>query len=227
MSDLCKNGGVTAMDESNPHHFKEVKDYTDFLAVLGQIIKECPEPDERVIAEYYRISIVNVYINSKDSITGNYCFTQLGVEDHFRTPIYKHPYSLWNPSDCKSSCVAELDPIYREFSKYPICDMQTTYFSLSTDYNEFRENCEILKKFNEPLSACGKNYDPNADDIDYFGIDGYDSEYSANKVQNTDKSNSNSNSTSSIFSTSDSTTTLTSHVALFSLIMCIIFAFFK
>jgi len=220
MSDLCKNGGITAMEESNPYHFKEPKDYTDFLAVLGKIIKECPEPNEQVIAEYYRISIVNVYINSKDATTGDICFNQLKVEDHFRTPIYKHPYSLWNPSDCKSSCVAELDPIYREFSKYSICDTYTTYFNVGPDYVEFRENCEILKKFNEPLSACGKNYDPNADDIDYFGIDGYDSEYSANKVQNT------GNSTSGKLSTSDSTT-LTSHVALFSLIMCIIFAFFK
>jgi len=89
----------------------------------------------------------------------------------------------------KFSCVAELDPIYREFAKSPTCDTSDVK-DLSSEAYEFKKNCEVFRNNGNP--TCGvKNFAKIYEE-----------------------------------STNDATT-FSGHVALFSLIMCIIFAFFK
>ncbi len=60
-----------------------------------------------------------------------------------------------DPYECESSCVDEIDKIYRDFTKSPSCD------SYSNEYKEytleFRKTCEIFNKTGNPV--CGKiNY---------------------------------------------------------------------
>jgi len=115
---------------------------------------------------------------------------------------FGYKYSEWDPKLCESSCVENDDLLLREVRKLPMCT-EDTFISKDQPF------C-----YEAPDDICGNknlaeiNKNRNSDDIKIV------TDFSAS-------ANSTTNDT-----TSDATT-LTSHIALFSLIMCLIFAFMK
>jgi len=112
--------------------------------------------------------------------------------------FFHEPYSQWDPDKCSSSCIAEYDQVYRE--KYK--DRKLEYCSSSMLYF----GCQLFITSENPLSMCGTEYIPKEEDV--------------NTIRNMNVYAEDEGNASSA-------TTLSSHVALLSLIMCIIFAFFK
>jgi len=206
---ICAEGGIKALNEyefnisfspnqslfSKPNNVSD-KEAQDIISFSKKIMSECPEHSKYVEDEHYRLRIELVYAYSKDSITGKRCKEVLGVTYNNKNGVYKtdaglfqKPYSEWEPHQCESSCVAELDSIYREFSKSPACDSSNDNY-LSSNTFDMRKACEIFKSSGNP--TCGNK--------------------AFAKIYEESTNNA---------------TTFTSHIALFSLIICILFIFFK
>lgn len=215
--DLCSGGGEKALNDykfkviyDNDHKLDD-KGIQDIIDFSQKIMTECPEHSKLIEEEYYKLRLALVYLYSKNSITGKDCKDELGVTSKFNlldrtfkmeSEIYKKPYSEWESSQCESSCVAEIDPIFREFSKSPACDAS---YDKEESY-EIRKTCEIFK--NTGNHVCGN--------IDY-----------AKQYKDSIKNDIKYIKRGEESITSDASTFITSNVILFSFILCILFAFLK
>jgi len=179
MTDICTKGGINAVETFSSKHPNRIigvnlEQYVleEYITLLENIIKECPYHVNIIEDAFYASKIMMVYYFSQDSNTGQSCWLQLGVtrstldntfdtenfKSHniFETELYKKPYSEWEPQQCESSCVAELDTIYREYAKSPACDTSNVN-DVPNEFYEFRKTCEIFKNTDNP--TCGnKNF---------------------------------------------------------------------
>jgi len=167
MSELCHNGGKDAIEKfsSSQSNTKLGVDVTkeglqEYISLLKRILNECPDYDDLVDDAYYFSRIMMVYYFSKDSTTGNICMTQIGAthniqEDTYDAGLFRIPYNEWKSNHCESSCVSELDPIYREYAKSSACDTSKDY---AKEAFEFRRACEIFKTTGNPI--CGNKIFP-------------------------------------------------------------------
>jgi len=175
MTDICAKGGISAIETFADKHPNRILGINleqhvmeDYITLLENIIIECPYHVKVVEDAYYASRILKVYYFSKDQTSHKSCWLQLGVTPstldntfeadfnkkfgHFDTELYEKPYSEWEPKDCESSCVAELDTIYREYAKSSACDT-TDVNDYPKKFHEFRKTCEIFKKTDNP--TCG------------------------------------------------------------------------
>jgi len=239
MTDLCANGGLDAISEytnaSNPYNEsarydeasgklevinKEVycgnEGVKNYLALLNRIITECVDAHPYTVElQYYSLKMNMISVCSKDSVTGEDC-GKTGI-----LPNYSKPYTEWDPTQCESSCVVEFDGVLRELSENPACKI---LYSLQVKDPTYA--CTFYQSGGN--SVCGTK---NLAEISQNGG-------VANALNSTTTSTIVSVPTTTLSSgatglVNDSTdlnsgaTALSGHIALFSLIMCIIFAFFK
>jgi len=245
MTDLCANGGSDAITEysktSNPYTEsarydeasgklevlnKEVycgnEGVKDFLALLNKIITECPDDHPYTVElQYYSLKLNMISVCSNDSVTGEEC-GKAGI-----LPNYSKPYSEWDPKLCESSCVDEFDGVLRELHDNPACKIvNSLQFISKSEVKDPTYACTFYESGGN--SVCGTK--------NFAGISKNGDAVSAtiNSTTaipaNVPTSTLTSGATSLVSDNTDlnsSATALTSHVALFSLIMCILFAFFK
>jgi len=175
MIDICAKGGISAVEtfaEKHPNRILginlEQHVMEEYIQLLEDIIIECPYHVKSIEDAYYASRILKVYYYSKDATTHKSCWLQLGVIPNtldrtfeanfnkkagsFKTKLYEKPYSEWDAKSCESSCVAELDTIYREYAKITNCDTSDPENS-PKKFNEFRKACEIFKNTGNP--TCG------------------------------------------------------------------------
>ncbi len=206
MTDLCAENGLKAVNEytkseDNVENLTSKKcegGYDHYMSYLENIMTKCPNFSIEIKERYYEKMKDKALYCSKDSVTGIDCSNIISDEDFLK------PYSQWEPSKCNSSCVAEMDKIIRE-----------TLETFKSNTCPEGSICKVFRNTNNQLSSCG-----NRDFVeDNFVIDNNKGNSTTGTVVpliNNDKEN----------ITSDANT-LTGQVALFSLIICIIFAFFK
>ena len=169
MTDLCARGGLLKLENFEAEHTltesntiekyangEMQKYFQEYTILLKKIMDECPNHANKIEEQYYGSRIVMVHAFSQDEATGELCGYELKSNENFELEYYKKPYIEWEAYQYESSCVAELDPIYREFSKSVACDS-----SNSSDYSstslEMRKAYEIFKKTGNP--TCGsKNF---------------------------------------------------------------------
>lgn len=142
MADICLGGGKIAYEEFRktlplPGSSNQCNElYPQKIAFLKRIIIECPNHANDLEKEYYDERLEMVDLCSKDSVTGEIC---MKADDDFKWDL-EISYSNWEPYQCESSCVAEIDAIYREYANSPACP---DHFVCST----FKDD--------KPLESCG------------------------------------------------------------------------
>jgi len=161
------------------------QEYFDFLK---KIITECPDHPVGFERCYYAQKLYNAVHCNKDSVTGEVCSELIDLGEFIK------PYSQWESYRCGTSCITEVDKVFREYSTFPGCSRDRRF----EDHN------------NMQTSSCESNFMGKSNPIDSCGKKDY--------VDPGNKSSGNA--------TSDATT-LNGQVVLLSLIICLIFAFFK
>jgi len=168
-NDICQNGGKDAIEKFSSTHPNnklggnmKKEDLQAYINLLRRILTECPSHDNVTEEVYFLSRIMMVYYFSKDSTTGNSCMDQIGAthnisEDTYDAGLFRIPYSEWSSDHCESSCVSELDPIYRDYAKTPACDTSNSK-NFEKEAFEFRRACEVFKTTGN--FKCGKKTFP-------------------------------------------------------------------
>jgi len=203
---LCEGGGIPAESDylffhrsggfdANPAYLDQYcgGGAQDLINYIHTIITSCPNDHSQMIEDdYYDERLYKIKYCSADAVTGKNC----GEVINEGYGYFHEPYSQWDPNKCSSSCIAELDEVYRD--KYKNRKPEECSSSI------FNTGCMLFTMSENPLNLCGTEYVPREEE------DG--------TIDDTNNSNEDE---------SSGATTLSSHVALLSLIMCIIFAFLK